>query len=690
MKPTACQTCGFPDRAAADGLCPRCLLRAAALSPVPALASSPQAPTLPAQAPGTPAKALPRPFGKYILRDQLDHGGMGVVYRAYEPGADRIVALKMLKDWDQASIADVTRFEGEARKSAGLHQDGIVPVFDVDVHDGQPYFTMRLMEGGSVAQHAAEFRGKPDDAAILVAEVARAVHHAHQRLILHRDLKPANILLDADGRPHIADFGIARRLDEKVTSSANQVSGTLPYMAPEQIQTPNDLTVAADVYGVGAILYELLCGRPPIEGNTAAEIIKNVIDVEPVPPRRMPGGAAIHLDLDAICCKCLRKSAAERYASAAGLAADLDRYLADEPVTARRPSMSERAARMLRRHPLAAGLAAVALVLLVGTTAAAVSVARAQEAELRAEVLTVNAYAARALSGAVRYELRALADDVSRAASDPTVLAVLRAPRDPAAAAAWRAAPRSSRFDSMQILDTDCRWITRAPDTRPELAGQLFDWRDYCARAAQLGRSGRHGVHVSRAYVSTADGTTRFSLVAPVYDAAGRWIGVVSGAVDSDTALGGLTLIDPGEQHRMAALVARRDRARRDDALPDDWMVLLHDGVARGSDHRMTGRGGLAALSAVSAQSEVARPSPAVTDDDHHDPVPGFDGRWLAGFAAVGDAPFAVIVQTRHEAAVAPNQRLASRMRAVSGVALGVALVACAALFWVGRARRRR
>src|SRR3954465_11716046 len=210
---TACATCGLAAASGAaldidarvGGLCPRCLLRAA-LAP--------------------PPEGLPRAFGKYRLLEELGRGGMGVVFRAHDPGGDRMVALKMLRDGELASRADLTRFEDETRKAAALHQEGIVPVLDVGSVDGQAYFTMRLMEGGPLASRLGDFRGQPRAAARLVADVARAVHHAHQRFVLHRDLKPANIMLDAAGRPHIADFGIARRLDEDARStSANYLMG---------------------------------------------------------------------------------------------------------------------------------------------------------------------------------------------------------------------------------------------------------------------------------------------------------------------------------------------------------------------------------------------------------------------------------------------------------------------------------
>ncbi|MES1155495.1 MAG: serine/threonine-protein kinase, partial [Pseudorhodoplanes sp.] len=175
---------------------------------------------------------LPRTFGKYVLTEALDQGGMGVVFRAHEPAANRDVALKMLKDGEHAAHEDVVRFMGEARAAAALSHEGIVPVLDVGEIDGRAYFTMELMPGGSLASRLDELRARPKLAAALVRDVAHALQHAHKRFVLHRDVKPANILMDARGRPRLADFGIARRMDVEPTST--HLAGSLPYMAPEQ------------------------------------------------------------------------------------------------------------------------------------------------------------------------------------------------------------------------------------------------------------------------------------------------------------------------------------------------------------------------------------------------------------------------------------------------------------------------
>jgi hypothetical protein len=242
----------------------------------------------------------------------------------------------------------------------------------------------------------------------------------------------------------------------------------------------------------------------------------------------------------------------------------------------------------------------------------------------------------------------------------------------------------------MLILDTDGRWLARTPRPSLDFAGQLFDWREYFAGGARLGRVGKRGVHISRAYTSVADGTTRFALMTPVYGTNGRWLGLLQGAVGTATALGTVTPIDPDEPHRISTVVARRDRDKSSDPLPSDWLVLLHDGVTRSSRHQMDDRGALASLPAKPTGAPAATSTHALSDDNYRDPIAGFEGRWLAGVAPVGETPFAVIVQTRYEAAVAPNHRLAGRLRAAGAGALVVALLAYVVFLVSSRARRAR
>jgi serine/threonine-protein kinase len=300
----------------------------------------------------------------YEIAGVLGRGGMGVVYRAKHLRLNRTVALKMLLTGIYASRSEVTRFTREAKLIAALRHPHLVQVFDVGESDGCPYFTMELVEGGNLGQLLAGVPQAPSYAARTATTLALAVQAAHDGGIVHRDLKPSNILLSTDGNPKISDFGLARRLEDEpdLTVSGARI-GTPSYMAPEQFTNRNgEVGPASDIYSLGAILYEMLTGRPPFRADTIGDTERQVISDEPARPSRL--NTKVPRDLETICLKCLHKDPNRRYSKAKSLADDLHRFLNGEPITARPVYTIERALKWARRRPAITALTAVSTIVL--------------------------------------------------------------------------------------------------------------------------------------------------------------------------------------------------------------------------------------------------------------------------------------------------------------------------------------
>ena len=346
--------------------------------------AGPTAPeTTPLNAAAGPAASplgVVRYFGDYELLEEIGRGGMGVVYKARQVSLNRIVALKMILAGQLASEADVQRFHTEAEAAANLDHPGIVPIHEVGVHQGQHYFSMGYVEGQSLAEMVREHPLPAKQSAAYLKAIAEAIHYAHQKGILHRDLKPSNVLIDRAGHPRITDFGLAKRVaDDRGLTVSGQLLGTPSYMSPEQAAGKSRETgPRSDVYSLGALLYELLTGRPPFRAETPLETLRQVLDAEPAPPRLLNPTAP--RDLETICLKCLEKDPRRRYASAQELGDELQRFLDGRPIQARPISAADRAWRWCRRNPGVAALtAALALALVIGTVISTGFAVRAHE-----------------------------------------------------------------------------------------------------------------------------------------------------------------------------------------------------------------------------------------------------------------------------------------------------------------------
>ena len=311
-----------------------------------------------------PAASL-REFGDYELLKEIGRGGQGVVYRARQKSLNRVVALKVIGLGHWATEAHVKRFRLEAEAAARLEHPGIVPIYEVGERNGSCYFSMKYVEGGPLDEVVRREPLSIRAAAELLAKIARTVHHAHAHGVLHRDIKPGNVLLDEAGEPHLTDFGLARLVEkESNVTRTMDVLGTPSYMAPEQAAGRNaQLTGATDVYGLGAVFYQLLTGRPPFVGGTTFETIRLVLETEPRHPRLW--NPKIDGDIATICLKCLEKDPQRRYASALALAEDLGRWLRHELIHARRSGVINRGRKWVRRNAVLAAVTPVVTALVV-------------------------------------------------------------------------------------------------------------------------------------------------------------------------------------------------------------------------------------------------------------------------------------------------------------------------------------
>ena len=377
--PTCCPECGAPF-ATGFRLCPACIL----IDPE-------------AQDEEDDADSPHNKLGSYTLLEEISRGGMGVVYRARQDKLKRIVALKVLPGAAFASAPFRARFQQEAETAARLNHPGIVAVHEVGTAHGQPFLSMDFIDGPSLAERLADGKMTAGFAAQILREVARAVAHAHDHGVAHRDLKPSNIVFDPDNRPILTDFGLARFLDcEASQEQTLDLAGSPPYLPPERIASGVESDpVKEDVYGLGAVLYHCLTGRPPFTADSISALLAAVSEEDPVPPRRL--NRSVPVDLETICLKCLEKPPSARYGTAAEVADELDRFLRGEPILARPLAPAGHLLRWIRRRPLTAAMACMLVLSITGGTVVSLlgwqhAAANAREAQATAERRRVDLY----------------------------------------------------------------------------------------------------------------------------------------------------------------------------------------------------------------------------------------------------------------------------------------------------------
>jgi len=629
--------------------------------------------------------------------EYVGRGGMGVVYKAYEENFDRWVALKFISPSHLSSSADLERFRAEAQSMARLKHPNIVTVHETGEYNHRPYFIMELIDGKSLHDRIKEFVDRPRDAAALMETVALAVHHAHQRRVLHNDLKPANILLDEEGQPHVTDFGLARRFGEDASPSATgAVEGTASYMSPEQAEG-KEITTASDVYGLGAILYMLLTGTPPFRGATIQETLKLVLNEIPKPARTL--NSIVDKTLEAICLKCLNKNKADRYPSANALAQDLIRYrMGDEPWWVRPWTPWERVAHWCRRNMVEAGLVTAVISIWIFAVVMALSVAQARKADLLQATLNSAGFAAKDLAATALLQLRSLGRNVDIATADPR-LAVLLAKDD-------RNGLQKILFDicrdqpipfkTCYVTNRNGMMVAHAPRADQMIGGD-FSWRNHFQGAKALGTKGAGGsVYISRVYRGRSDNFYKFAISAPILDARKNFLGVIATSVITDASMG---LVFLHEDKRKVALIAPTDTDSPEIAVAsgtDNYVVLYHPGYRKGVDpveFPYVKKIGMNPARIDDPQLQLSDSKLQISPDDNYlDPVSSvakeYAGRWIAGFAPVGNTGFIVVVQQRFEDAVSLESSTLWNLALWSALASVVAVAILVMVLW--RWTRRR
>lgn len=596
------------------------------------------------------------PFGGYQLLNEIGQGGMGTVHRARLNGTTLLVALKQVRT-DAMSPMAVQRFREEVEAAASLRHPNIVPVYHVGEENGRPYFTMALIEGGSLENSLSRYHDQFQAIAQLMIKIARAVHYAHMRQLLHRDLKPANILLDEAGEPHVADFGLAARLNDMgVVTSTGPASGSLPWMAPETLDGERTLTTAVDVWSLGVILYQLLTAVRPFPGRNWHEVHASILNATPALPRTL--NPRVPRDLEAICRRCLARDPEQRYESASAVANELERWLRDEPIRARPAASSERFSRWFRRNPGIAIGSLIAMALLITGFILSLALFRDQEKITRQVVCQDNAYAAQLAAWSLLRRLEQHETFVRETAEDPEFLKAC-ASDDPKTMAHTLTylrqkietppPPGTVGIASLFVLNEKGTILAITPEVK-RVAGFDLHERDYFQGAlARVNRVGRERVHLSRVFSSRNDHLQKLAISIPFQPTPGGPVWVLAATIPPNPTLG--LHVKPKDRHLVALLAPGEDMG---------YVILVHPAYEANREVVAYPEDDLARLRAPDGQLLITQ------DENYRDPVQlrehEAQDRWLAGFAPVEGTDLIVVVQQRYEEAIAPLKLLSRRL----------------------------
>jgi serine/threonine-protein kinase len=630
----------------------------------------------------------PRPdhIGKYRLVEKLGEGGSGVVYRAREARPERDVALKIIQPSHEGKPDVVKRFCEAAEIAAPLEHPNIVRVYDTTgLYDAtgarseKPFYTMQLVNGGTLARPRHRGRARtPREAAKLMTKVADAIHFAHEEGVLHRDLKPSNILLDFNDEPYVADF-IAKRVDDPVFEPPQ---GTVPYMAPEQA-AGEPARKRTDVYGLGAVFYELLTGKPPTDATTLHEA-REVNRAERLVRWRQ---ALSHVDVELreICLAALAEDPLDRQATAHVFADGLQRALEHRPLLFPPTPRVRRIRLWTRRHPLLALSAAIGMAILIVADISMFVMARVEQTEMCKEVLRTNAALANAQARGVFAGLKRYADYALQSASLPGVAeALARGPSTEPVPVLLDIYERSGALEPSGafLVGIDGVLVSRHPSPLMDI-GRNYAFRDYyqCAKALAE-RSGR-AVCITPAYRSEADDSIQFAFSSPVYDSSGKWMGAMVISRNATPTLGEIEFNDRYRSSQLTAVIGGRGPDRNRPANRRELIAVVHPDLHGNGEFPLEPWLAKRLMDEFNLKAIGGRAEPSYAlpfeSENYVDPVSIPPERMLASFAPVGQTGYVVAVATPYQKAQSPTQRLINLLFTYGSV-LNLCFVVIAAL----------